>query len=441
MFRLPLRPTGRDLGIRAAEGHRRPHRPLARAALAAALMAASLATFAGTSTAETPPLGADLHGLLAAAHGSSPEFASMQREADAARARIAPAGSLPDPVLRVELENLDNPDARRETKLTLMQPLPGWGKRGLRQEAAAAEARQAEARTAVAWNDIASRIKAAHAQRYAASGMQRLAREVLDLVERLERVAQSRYAAGLAPQQDAIRAQLEQTALRTELVALDGEQRRLRARLNALLARDADAPLAEPAALPPLPPQASLSLAGLLQRARERNPQLQVEAARVQAAEKNRDLALRNRTPDWTIGVAPTQMGSRIASWAVMVEVNIPLQRSAHRAHDDEAAGMLAAARARAEAADRELGGELAAQLADFEAARGTEALLRTQLLPQSELSLQSALAAYENGKADFATLLEAQRQLRKARQDLLKAEVESRLRLAEIERTVGDTQ
>ena len=62
-----------------------------------------------------------------------------------------------------------------------------------------------------------------------------------------------------------------------------------------------------------------------------------------------------------------------------------------------------------------------------------------TQLMPQSESSFRSALAAYENGKVDFATLLDAQRQIRKARSDHLKSQVEARVRLAEIERIVGE--
>ena len=53
-------------------------------------------------------------------------------------------------------------------------------------------------------------------------------------------------------------------------------------------------------------------------------------------------------------------------------------------------------------------------------------------------MSLQSALAAYESGKADFATLLDAQRQIRKAKQDLLKAQVDAQMRLAEIESILG---
>jgi outer membrane protein TolC len=132
-------------------------------------------------------------------------------------------------------------------------------------------------------------------------------------------------------------------------------------------------------------------------------------------------------------------MGSRITTWGLMVEMNIPLQQEARRSQEREAEAMVAAARSRAEAVSQQLLGELAVQLAGLDAARRTEALLRTQLLPQSELGLQSTLAAYESGKAEFAMLLDAQRQIRKARQEILKSQVEAQMRLAEIERIVGE--
>ena len=100
---------------------------------------------------------------------------------------------------------------------------------------------------------------------------------------------------------------------------------------------------------------------------------------------------------------------------------------------------MVSAARSRAESLSQQLLGDLAVNLAGLEAARRTETLVKTQLLPQSELGLQSALAAYENGKAEFSMLLEAQRQIRKARQEVLKSQVEAQMRLAEIERIVGE--
>ena len=64
---------------------------------------------------------------------------------------------------------------------------------------------------------------------------------------------------------------------------------------------------------------------------------------------------------------------------------------------------------------------------------------MTNSLLPQAELTFRSALAAYENGKVDFATLLEAQQQIRKARQNQIKAQAEAQIRLAEIEKLLGE--
>ena len=44
---------------------------------------------------------------------------------------------------------------------------------------------------------------------------------------RLEKIAQVRYGAGLAAQQDVIRAQVEQTGMRNELIALENERSQL----------------------------------------------------------------------------------------------------------------------------------------------------------------------------------------------------------------------
>ena len=406
-------------------------------------------TVVGAVQAQTPELGASVQDLLVYARAQSPELRAMRQEADAAAARIGPAGALPDPVLRVELMNINNygndaspsllPWKVGETKYTLMQSLPLWGKRELRRDAAAAEATQADARSDATWIELAARIKTTYVEYYRAAGNERLTREVLDLMVRLEQIAQARYAGGLAGQPDAIRAQLEQTAMRAELIALDSEKRQLRAKLNGLLARESTAVLADPVALRPLPALSTVDAVSLAARARERNPQITAELARLTAAQKNRELTQANRYPDLQVGVSPSQMGSRITTWGVMFEVNIPLQQASRRDQEREADSMVSAARSRAESLSHQLLGELGANLAGLDAARRTETLIRSQMLPQSQLSLQSAVAAYENGKAEFAMLLEAQRQIRKARQELLKSQVEAQMRLTDIERILGE--
>jgi outer membrane protein, heavy metal efflux system len=403
----------------------------------------------GAAGARGAELGENVQTLLDRARAQNPELAVMQAEAQAAAQRVQPAGALPDPVLRVEMMNVNNygsdagfsllPNKVGETKYTLMQSLPAWGKRDLRRDVANAEVQQATARTSAIWTELAARIKTSYARYYLAAGNERLTREILDLMARVEQIAQARYAGGLVPQQDAIRAQIEQTTMRSELIMLESEKRQVRARLNALLAREATAPLAEPQGLRPLPPAGALQPAELAQRLRASNPQLLAEAARLQGAEKNRDLTRRNRYPDVTLGVFPSQMGSRITTWGVMVEVNIPLQQTTRRSQEAESEAMVGAARSRSEALANQLVGDLGENVAALDAARDTEALIANRSSPQAELSLRSAIAAYENGKLDFTALLEAHRQIRKTRQDRLKAQVEAQMRLAEIERIVGE--
>ncbi|HEU5293834.1 MAG TPA: TolC family protein [Burkholderiaceae bacterium] len=412
-------------------------------------MATSLALGLAASAASAAELGADLDGLLAFARAQNPELAAMRHEADAAAQRVQPAGALPDPVLRVELENINNygndappsllPSKVGDTKYTFMQQIPLWGKLDLRRDVASADAQRANALTSAAWNELAAKLKTSYAQYYLASGNERITLEVIDLLSRLERLAQARYAGGLVAQQDAIRAQLEKTAVQGELIALDTEKRQARVRLNALLAREVIAPLAQPQALRALPPVSVLDAAALAQRARSANPALAAEEARLRGAQSSRDLVLKNRYPDVNVGVVPTQVGSKITTWGLMVEVNIPLQQESRRAQESESEAMIRAQRSRAEAAANQLLGELGQNLAALDAARRWQTLATSQLMPQSELSFRSALAAYETGKVDFATLLDAQRQIRKARQDHLKAEVEAQMRLAEIERIVGE--
>ncbi len=420
-----------------------PHRRSARRLLALLVASASLA-----AAAQAAELGEDVQSLLELARSQSPELASMRSEADAAAQRVQPAGALPDPVLRVEMMNINNygsdagfnllPSKVGETKYTLMQMLPFWGKRDLKRDVAAADVQQTKSRTDAAWTELAMRIKTMYARYWVAAGNERITREILDLMARVEQIAQARYAGGLVMQQDAIRAQLEQTTMRSELIMLESEKRQVRARLNALLSRDAGAPLAEPKALRPLPAAARLDPVALAQQARTSNPQVLAEEARLLAAEKNRELTQRNRYPDFNVGISPSQMGSRITQWGVMVELNIPLQQTTRRSQEAEAEAMVSAARSRSQNVANQLVGDLGEQLAMLEAARSTEALVSHQTLPQSELSLRSAIASYENGKLEFTALLEAQRLIRKTRVDQLKAQAEAQMRLAEIERIVG---
>ena len=411
----------------------------------------AMALFVGAppiSLASGPALGHSVESLLDYARERNPEYASMRHEAQAADERAASAGALPDPKLRFELQDITKMGEQRPTlspsrvgaaRYQVMQELPWFGKSDLQREIAARDADGAQGRVLGTWAELSSRIKPGYAQFYYLHQNESLTREILNLMQRLEQITQARYAGGLAVQSDAIRAQVEQTNLRNELIALENEKRMTQARLNMLLARPANASLAAPERLRPLPAAVKLDHAALEERVRGRNPQLFTDEARIRSAEKSRELTYKNRYPDFAVGIAPMQSGRSIKEWEVMFELNIPLQQSSRRAQEREAEAMLSAARSRKEATANQVLAELEESLSGLDAARRTQSSIDTSLLPQAELTYSSALASYENGKLDFATLLDAQRQIRMAKQGQIKAQAEAQARLAEIERLLGE--
>lgn len=118
----------------------------------------------GTASAQDVPLGRTVESLLDYAKSHNPEYAAMRLEAEAANERVNPAGALPDPVLRTELQDITNysqetgggnlnvlPSRVGSTKYTVMQSLPFWGKRDLKRQAAEAEAQAAQGKSELIW--------------------------------------------------------------------------------------------------------------------------------------------------------------------------------------------------------------------------------------------------------------------------------------------------
>jgi outer membrane protein, heavy metal efflux system len=402
----------------------------------------------GIAAEEVP--GKTVDELLAYAREHNPDLRVRRLDAQALRERIESASALPDPKFQVELMDFTNamtpgksaslvPGEVGTTRYRVVQGFPFPGKRGLRGDVAEALAGQADTSHDTARLDLEGKIKTAYARYFQAVGQTRILNETLQLVGALERLVVQRYSVGLVPQQDAVRAQSESTSLKVDLVESERRRRDAAAKLNALLPRDADAPLAEPVRLATIP--ATQKLAQVFARAKEISPDLSRERLGVDAAEKGKDLTYLNRYPDF--GVALTNNRPRSAmigpdTWDLMLEVNIPLQQSSRRAQEREAEYRLDAARERVAAAEARLNGRLGETLAGLNASSDKARLLRDTLLPQARATLDAAQAGYESGRVNFNTLIEAERQILRTRLALLDAEVDASIRQAELEQLVG---
>lgn len=390
--------------------------------------------------------GASVEALLAMAQRMNPAAAAAALETQAALARVDAAGRLPDPMFQTEFKdiarNQDNalPDELARIEYRIQQRFPLWGKLGLREDIARAQAGAARASQRGVDLEVAARIKTVFARYYAAFESARLTRDLYRTVSTLSDVTQSRYAQGFGEQEDAIRAQVEATRLRTELVRFEALQRQATAQLNALLDRPAGAPLAEPAALRPVP-EPQLAVGELVERAEMQNPAVGAAAARVRAAEGEQALVGKTWYPDVTLGAAVQQFFAqdrRTPGYEAMIGFEIPLQWGLREAWEREAAARLAASRRRRDAEAADLRGGLMDAYWALAAAREVAALLEDVQLPQARLALQAALRGYEQGRSNMNAVLDTEQRVFQTMLRLLDVRVEQQARLAEIERLIG---
>ena len=418
------------------------------AALPAAQVAGSPLTAVGPPDAlldSTGP-GATVDDLLMIAREMNPDVAASALATEAALARVDAAGRLPDPMFKTEFRDIDRqrdsalPDDLARVEYRIEQSFPLWGKLGLQEDVARARAGAARETQRATELAVAARIKTVFAEYFAAFEGWRLTRDLYNTVATLADVTQSRYAQGLGEQEDAIRAGVERSRLRTELIRFEADQRQTAARLNALMDRTGDAPLGSPPALRPVPID-RLTLAELLERGRSDNPTIGVARSEIAAAEGDKALVRKSWFPDVTLGVAFQQFvdqDRRSPGYEAMVGVEVPLQWGLREAWAREAAANLAAARKRREAADASVQGELANAYWALDGARRVQHVLEGVQLPQARLAFQAALRGYEQGRSNMNTVLDTEQRVFETMLRLLAVQVEQQARLAEIERLIG---
>lgn len=338
-------------------------------------------------------------------------------------------------------DDIDREAGPRPNKMiySFQQEIPLWGRRDLRRQVAQAGVGQMAAQAQAAEAELAERVKVGFARYFTSHEAVRRTADLHRAIHGVAQVARERYAQGRGEQQEVFRAEVETTRVATEIVRLEAALRSAQGQLNALLVRPADAPLAPPERLRPLPAARALDATRLAERARSGNPSLAADLSAIRGAETNRTLAQRNWYPDVTIGAAAIdRSGFGPPGYQAWVAFKVPLQWGLREAQSAEAGAQAGAARARLEAREQQIRSDLAEAVAGFEGSRRTADLIRRQLLPQAEALVRSGAAGYGFGRVDLATVLRAQHDLADFRLQLLSAEFDTQRQLAAIERLVG---
>lgn len=411
---------------------------VAAATVVAFLIASPVLAVRPALAQDGTPLGANVEGLLTAARQLSPSLRAAALDTAAAQAKAEGADALDDPMFNAGYQYYRNPTVFSGVAVTVTQSFPLWGKRDLRRQAALADMAAARGREQSARDESDERIKDAFAQYYAITRQIAVSRTIVGVARRMNAAANARYGQGGGSQADAIQALSEETTAKIEISRLQGERDAIRARINTLIARPADAPLAEPSRLPSRGTTEPV-LGMLLERARNANPVLSAGDAEIEAARARQTLADKAWYPDLTIGAGPLiQTNHQPVGAAATIGFNIPVPWGREASQQREAAAQLSATQQRYDATWLNIQGALAESLARLKAARNTEALLRNQSLPQARAAMQSLLAGYSQGKGDLASSIAAEHRAHDVELLLLKAELDQQVELATIERVIG---
>ena len=350
----------------------------------------------------------------------------------ASREMAVAAGQLPDPVLRLGIENLpiDGPDQfsigrdfMTMRRIGVMQEFTRSDKRQLRAERFEQEAQKslAEKTALIAFTQRDAAL--AWLDRYYAEAMASVIVEQSKEVKLEILAAESAYRAGRGSQADVF-------AIHGVLAGLDDRTSEFNRRIATTkigLARwigdGADAPLDGKPAID------SVRLdTGALDQELGHHPQIAILSRQIDVASAEARIAQANKKADWSVELSYSQRGSSYSNM-VSIGVSVPLQWDQKKRQDRELGSRLAMVeQVRAQRDDmlRAHVAEVRSMVKEWENGRERLARYQNELIPLSGERTRAALAAYRGGKSNLTELLLARRSEIDLRLQSLQLEMET---------------
>lgn len=390
-----------------------------------AMFAVSAATAAGQA-----PL------TLAEAQHRAVERSRMLVAQDAAvsasREMAVAAAQLPDPVAKLQLNNLpvsgeDRFSVTRDfmtmRSIGVAQELTREAKRDARAERFEREADKAFAEKNVTVAAIQRDTAIAWLDRYYAEAMTTVVSEQSREARSEIEAAEGAYRAGRGNLGDLL-------AARAALVALDDRASELGRRVRSAkiaLARwvgdRAEAPLEGRPAIDAIRLDPSTLETDLIH-----HPELAVLARKEDAAAAEVRVAQANKQADWSVELMYSQRGPAYSNM-ISVAVSVPLQWDQKNRQDRELASKLALLdQTRAEREDllRAHTAEVRSMMAEWENDRERSARYQRELLPLASERTQAVIGAYRGAKASLVDVLLARRNEIDVRMQLLQLEMDT---------------
>ncbi|MGE0559064.1 MAG: TolC family protein [Burkholderiales bacterium] len=352
---------------------------------------------------------------LAIADRDSSVLAAQRSAISAAGEMTASARELPDPKLKLGIDNLpaDGPDRYSLTRdfmtmrrIGVMQEFVRGEKREIKGRRAEQELAREQAMLGTARAELRRDVAQAWIERYFAERMAAVVDEQYAETELQRQSMEAGLRSGRTQPADLLALQVGLQSL------LDrrAEYRRQAARASAVLSRWLGADSARPLAA--LGDRLVPAARGDLSAHADNHPHLQTLERQIDVARNDADLARAASKPDWALELAYAQRGPQYSNMlSVQVSIDLPLFQ-ANRQDRSVAAKMAQVEQMRAlrEDALRQHVADAKASWSDWEAASERLQRFDNALLPLARERTQLTLAAYRGGQGPLSAVLEARR-------------------------------
>lgn len=365
---------------------------------------------------------------------AEPGQIALRHRAAAMAERSIDASTLPDPMLRIGLNNYPiesggfTTEGMTSAGIAYRQSFPSGSTQSINarrfewlatelNDSADARGREVLMSTRMAWLDA-----------YFLDRTHDLVTQSRPFFADLATVTRSLYSVGSRDQQDVLWAELELSKLDDRLIDIEQQQAQARAALGRWIGEAAARPIAEQ-----LPPWSAVPALEDLQAAMADHPVMNAADAQIAAHDAGVELADQRSKPEWALDVAYSYRngslpdgGPRSDFITVGVTVGLPFFRS--KSVD---ATLLAALEERSAARQsksrllRELQGRLEAEYARFRDLSRRMELYETRILDQARSTAESALLAYQSDRGDFADVMRAYITALNTRIEYLRLQVE----------------
>ena len=371
---------------------------------------------------------------------SNPELAALRQQFEAARAAPARERYLVPPMLEAQIWGWPlttlNPARTDMYMFTGEQELPGRGKRAARVLVGERESDIERQRVLVRANEILDEVRKTYTDVAVGRRTLSLFDQQAVVLRDIADAATLRYTVGEAGQHHTVTSVVELSRLEDERIMWQGRVREAEARLNALLGRPVDAPVA----LRTSPARRSVP-SEARRLAIERHPELAVLRAEIAREEAELARLRGERRPDFVVGGGYMLQPGEAGAWTAKAGLfwpHAPWSRGRINAEVETQLRRLEAARARLAAGTTAVSLQVQESIVRLETALQRAQVIEDTVIPHTEHALDVARVAYSSNRGEFRELLDTQRVLVTARMEAIAAGADAERAASELERAIG---